>query len=67
MIEPVSDAIGAVEEARRLRKLKAKGAVANYNRQLDTLAEELFLTLNYLEVNIDEFTDKLLEVASEYD
>lgn len=67
LTEPIVDAIGAMQEARRLRKLKAKGAVANYNRQLDTLVEEVFLTLNYLEIDIDEFTDKLIEEASQYD
>ena len=67
LTEPIVDAIGAVQEARRLRKLKAKGSIQNYRTQLDTLVEELFLTLNYLEVDIDEFTDKLLEEANNYD
>lgn len=67
VVEAVAEALGGLQEARRLRKLNTKGSAPNFQYRMEEFAEELFLSLNYLEVDIDEFTDKLLEVASEYD
>ena len=67
IIEPVTEAIGAVEEAKRLRKLHAKGSAPNFEYRVKELAEELFLTLDFLDVNHDTFVEQYIEHANEYD
>lgn len=64
IIDPVIDSLKALEEVYRLKKLNPK----QYKKQITSherfyqseLAEELNATLDYLGVNIEEFTQQIL-------
>jgi len=67
LIQPITEAIGALQEAKRLRKLHAKGSAQNFEYRVKELAEELFLSLDYLDVNHDLFVEQYIEQVNEYE
>ena len=67
VVDAVAEAIGALQEAKRLRKLHAKGSAPNFEYRVNQLAEELFLSLDYLDVNHDLFIEQYIEKVNEYE